>query len=472
MDSSIIAVRVANGTFVPILDTSGATRRRLVLTTIRDDQTSVRIDLYKGADEQMESPEYVGSLMIENIDPVAAGEADIALLLGIDEGGNLNATATDKKSGEYQSLSVGLESVEPDGSYDVPDFELSDEELTLENLSADEDELELDDSSALDLDDVSLEEDLTFDVESEPSTDTLAAGLEDMGELDESVSGEELAGLEGFSEEQISLDESFAEESMGEITESDDQFEAVSEEETEAEFSTLPDLDEEMIEADLGDEDFTFDEEPGEEPLEDVEFEEEAPELGDGMADELTVGAAAVAAATAATVAGTEDTEESDFDLSDDVFDSDLESSEFESDENLFDDSGLGEEDESLEESLDDSFADSVEETSDFDMEDEFDSMDSESLEQFESTEEAEVPTPSYRESTFGEEAEALTPRRSNPIIYVGYLILSLAALGVLTYLVFRLLEGPPAPPLRAFAPLAFLIPRGFGRRRRKGSVR
>ena len=45
---------------------------------------------------------------------------------------------------------------------------------------------------------------------------------------------------------------------------------------------------------------------------------------------------------------------------------------------------------------------------------------------------------------------EAMQPRRSNAIIFVGYMILALAALGVVTYLVFRLMEGPPAPPLRA----------------------
>lgn len=120
MDSSIIAVRIANGSFVPILDTSQRTRRRLVLTTIRDNQTSVQIDLHRGADEDMENAEYIGSLMIENIEAAVKGQADIALLIGVDESGNLNATATDKNSGEYQSLSVSLESIEQGGASTCP----------------------------------------------------------------------------------------------------------------------------------------------------------------------------------------------------------------------------------------------------------------------------------------------------------------------------------------------------------------
>ena len=67
-----------------------------------------------------------------------------------------------------------------------------------------------------------------------------------------------------------------------------------------------------------------------------------------------------------------------------------------------------------------------------------------------------------------------LAPRRSNAIIFVGYIILAMAALGVITYFIFRLLEGPAAPPLRAsrvfhFAAfLPFLPARPFRRRRRR----
>ncbi len=385
MDSSIIAVRVANGSFVPVLETSSRTRRRLVLTTIRDNQTSVQIDLYRGADEGMENAEYIGSLMIESIDADAKGQADIVLLLGIDESGNLNATATDKKSGEYQSLSVGLESIEQGGSFDLPDFELSDEELTLDDLSMDEEEIALDESAAsLSLDDVTLEEDLSFDVESEPATDTLAAPAT------------ELAGIEEFSEELISLDESLTDE--------------------------LPELGVGMVEADLGEEDFTFDE---------LESGSEDNIFGDAEIAEDTEVGATVVDATASEAAAIDDG-------ADQVFDDATES--------------FGEGPEFGEET-----SDEIEDTL---SPDEFARLDS-------------TPDESTVHGDYGPAEQPLAPRRSNAIVYIGYIILALAALGVLTYLVFRLLEGPPAPPLQASFPLFLAgLPMKRGRRRRRRARR
>ena len=386
MDSSIIAVRVANGSFVPILETSSRTRRRLVLTTIRDDQTSVQIDLYRGADEGMENAEYVGSLMIENIEAAVKGQADIALLLGIDESGNLNATATDKNSGEYQSLSVSLESLEQGGSFDLPDFELSDEELTLDDLSMDEEEIALDESAAsLSLDDVTLEEDLSFDVESEPATDTLAAPAA------------ELAGIEEFSEELISLDESLADE--------------------------LPELDAGMVEADLGEEDFAFD------------------ELESGSED-TEAGAAGAEATASEAIAIDEDAEQ--------VFDDVTES--FGEEPDFGEGSDFGDVPE-----FDEETSDEIEDTL---SPDEFAQLDS-------------TPDESAVHGDYASAEQPLAPRRSNAIVYIGYIILALAALGVLTYLVFRLLEGPPAPPLQASFPLLLAgLPMKRGRRRRRRARR
>jgi len=398
VDSSIIAVRVANGSFVPILETSSTTRRRLVLTTIRDDQTSVQIDLYRGADEGMENAEYIGSLMIESIEAVAKGEADIALLLGVDESGNLNATATDKKSGEYQSLSVSLESIDQESSFDLPDFELSDEELTLDDLSMDDEEMALDESAAsLSLDDVTLEEDLSFDVESEPTTDTLAAPVAD----------EDLSGLEEFSDEMASLDESFAEET------SDSEAELVSED--------LPDLGVGMVEADVGEEDFTFDEPEAESEADENIFEDaESLEIPPDGEDAEEVGAA----------------DEMGLDT------------EFASDD-------FGD------------FADEITESEEIGAESE-DGLGSDEFAQLDST-----PDDSAVHSDFGSAEQPFAPRNSNAIVYIGYLVLSLAALGVLTYLVFRLLEGPPAPPLQASFPLLLAgLPMKRGGRRRKRSLR
>ena len=294
MANSMIAVQIANGAFVPILDTSSRKRRRLVVTTVRDNQTSVKVELYRGSDESMTDPEYVGSLLIANIEPAAGGSPDVAVLLGIDETGNLNATATDTKSGEYQSLSVNLNQLERDGGYDMPDFQLSDDELTIDDLEEADDAVE-------------------------PPVSSLSGTRDASG----SSSGG-TGALEGLADDEFPFDDSFADELSESRASGDDEVES---------FETAPDAD--LVEADLGDEDFTFDD-------------------GDEIHDTLS--------------------------------------------------------------------------------REEFDRID------------AEPRGASGTRSDFDEE---IRPRRSNAFVFVGYLLLALAALAVLAYLVFRLLEGPPAPSLR-----------------------
>jgi hypothetical protein len=115
---------MANGSFFPIIDEEKKGKKRLTLTTVQDDQSSMQIDLYRGAGPELENAAYLGSLIIENIESAQRGDPEIELLLGIDNEGNLNAGASDKVTGEGQSLHVGLEALSEDGIYDVPDFEL------------------------------------------------------------------------------------------------------------------------------------------------------------------------------------------------------------------------------------------------------------------------------------------------------------------------------------------------------------
>lgn len=123
MEETTIGIKIADGSFVPVFDREFRGKRRLVLTTVRDNQESVQIDLYQGTGEGLEGPEYIGSLVVENISPAPKGSPEVNLLVGIDDAGNLNATATDSSSGEYQSLSVSLASLDA-GKSDLPDFAL------------------------------------------------------------------------------------------------------------------------------------------------------------------------------------------------------------------------------------------------------------------------------------------------------------------------------------------------------------
>jgi hypothetical protein len=128
MNGSIIGIKLADGSFYPILDESVKASKQLVLTTVRDDQSNVKIDLYRSSEDQAlldtAEEEYIGSLLIENLPASLKGEAEVKLIIGIDEFENLNAEAVDASSGESQSLSISLQESAAGESFEVPDFEL------------------------------------------------------------------------------------------------------------------------------------------------------------------------------------------------------------------------------------------------------------------------------------------------------------------------------------------------------------
>src|SRR6056297_2410680 len=147
VDNGKIGIKVADGSFYPILDEGIAQKKRLVLTTVKDNQESVQIDLYKGAGEAMEEAAYIGSLLVENIAPDSQGNAEIDLVVGVDAEGNLESVAEDKQSGSKQSLSVGLQNLDESGLYEVPDFSFEEEDTELEDIFGEETEEDLSEES-------------------------------------------------------------------------------------------------------------------------------------------------------------------------------------------------------------------------------------------------------------------------------------------------------------------------------------
>ena len=128
-----IGIRLANGKFYPILDEGAASKKRLVVTTVKDDQPSVQIDVYRSSEA---AEAYVGSLVIENIPPRPSGAPDIRLDLELDGEGNLSALAREEATGEHQALSVSLKSLAEEEKYDIPDFDFQEDEEF--DLSTDE----------------------------------------------------------------------------------------------------------------------------------------------------------------------------------------------------------------------------------------------------------------------------------------------------------------------------------------------
>ncbi len=130
-----IGIRLADGKFYPILEEGAAAKKRLIVTTVKDDQPSVQIDVYRSSDGEV-ADAYVGSLIIENIPPRSGGEPDIRLDVGLDDEGNLNAFAREEITGEHQALAVSLKALDEEEKYEIPDFDFQeDTELDIDTDS-------------------------------------------------------------------------------------------------------------------------------------------------------------------------------------------------------------------------------------------------------------------------------------------------------------------------------------------------
>ena len=163
MSNSTIGIKIADGTYFPILERESQIKKKLVLTTVKDMQSSVQIDLYEGDGKEIADARYIGSLLIDSILEAPKGESEIELVVGIDESGSLEAKASDLISGESQSLNVSLETLSEDGIYDIPEFELGEDEFESPADSFDEDfdsEDETDDDLSAEPDDKDIVDEL------------------------------------------------------------------------------------------------------------------------------------------------------------------------------------------------------------------------------------------------------------------------------------------------------------------------
>jgi molecular chaperone DnaK (HSP70) len=119
-----IGIKIANGDFYSIMEENVAVKKRLVLTTVHNNQKSVQIDLYKSYAKSMADALYIGSLVMD-MTPKAKGEPSIELTISSDAEGVITAESADmgNPSLEHQQLSLHLKSFEEDTG-DYSDFDV------------------------------------------------------------------------------------------------------------------------------------------------------------------------------------------------------------------------------------------------------------------------------------------------------------------------------------------------------------
>ena len=88
-------------------NTSIPTTARKVLTTAKDDQTFVEIEIYQGAEELASKNRKIGRFILEGLEPAPRGRAKVEVLFALDANGILEVSAVEVGTGRVASVRIG-----------------------------------------------------------------------------------------------------------------------------------------------------------------------------------------------------------------------------------------------------------------------------------------------------------------------------------------------------------------------------
>ena len=131
-----VGIKLADGSFYPIMEEGSAQTKKLELTTANDNQTCVMVDLYRSKTCSMEDAEYIDTLKIENLNAHQNGEPSISFDVGLDENGELSASIADPETGATSNSQLTLVSRTAEERLVADDFAL--EEPAVEEPSVEE----------------------------------------------------------------------------------------------------------------------------------------------------------------------------------------------------------------------------------------------------------------------------------------------------------------------------------------------
>ena len=103
-----VGIKLADGSFYPIMEEGSAQTKKLELTTANDNQTCVMVDLYRSKTCSMDDAEYIDTLKIENLNAHQNGEPSISFDVGLDENGELSASIADPETGATSNSQITL----------------------------------------------------------------------------------------------------------------------------------------------------------------------------------------------------------------------------------------------------------------------------------------------------------------------------------------------------------------------------
>lgn len=186
-----IGIKLADGTFFPILEEGSPKKKEINLTTVKDNQTKVKVDLYRGEKSSIDEAEYLDTLEISKMKKHPNGEPNIGLEISLDEKNELSAKIVDKESGAESQVSLSLLSENKNGKKNS-DAENSDEAEGVAIAASQEEEA----TEMNAVEEIPSEESATADTAEEnfadnlPSLDELDLSLPESSEQDDAPAEE------------------------------------------------------------------------------------------------------------------------------------------------------------------------------------------------------------------------------------------------------------------------------------------
>lgn len=118
----MIGIRLADHSIFPVLTADGPEGKRVVLTTARDTQERVDIELVQSDDHDIDRrrPVMLGRVTLDDLQREPGDEPEIDVVLRLTSSGTLDVTATNRATGTVHSVSIDVERVVSEADFSVP----------------------------------------------------------------------------------------------------------------------------------------------------------------------------------------------------------------------------------------------------------------------------------------------------------------------------------------------------------------
>lgn len=133
-----IGIKLADGSFFPVMEEGSAQTKNLELTTANNNQTCVMVDLYRSESGSMEDAEYIDTLRMDNLVEHPNGEPSLAFSLNLDENNQLKANITDPETGTQSDSSIPLISRTPEELQIPDDYTITESAVAFEDETPEE----------------------------------------------------------------------------------------------------------------------------------------------------------------------------------------------------------------------------------------------------------------------------------------------------------------------------------------------